>query len=89
METAEEFWNLSCKNDKLKSPSDIMIEFAKHHVDAALKAAAENSKVCPTDYQPIPNRKVGSAYVIIDRADIMIVVDKESITNSYPLTDIK
>jgi hypothetical protein len=29
MITAKEFWDDACKNDVLKSPSDIMIEYAK------------------------------------------------------------
>jgi hypothetical protein len=39
--TARDFWNNSCKNDELKSPADIMIEFAKLHVETALKKAGE------------------------------------------------
>jgi len=72
---AEEFWNLSCKNDKLKSPSDIMIEFAKLHVEAALKEASK---------QAIVNI---DACEKIDGGDP--IVDKESILNAYPLKNIK
>jgi len=51
MKTAKEFWNYSCKNEELKSPSDILIEFAKMHVQAALKAASKNAMgVHCTDY---------------------------------------
>jgi len=41
MEIAKDFWNNSCRNDELKSPADIMIEFTKLHVEAALKAASQ------------------------------------------------
>jgi len=37
--TAKEFWDSKCKTDELKSPGDIMIEFAKMHVEVALKEA--------------------------------------------------
>jgi len=40
--TAEEFWNMCCQNDTLKSPGDIMIEFTKLHVKAALERAYQN-----------------------------------------------
>lgn len=87
--TAEQFRKDLLKKKGRVTEDEFMIEFAKFHVIEALKDAAENSKVVPTDYQPIPKRKVGSAYVIIDREDVMIVVDKDSILNSYPLTNIK
>jgi hypothetical protein len=47
--TAKEFWNESCKNDELKSPADIMIEFAKLHVEAALKEAYKNIEYTDAD----------------------------------------
>jgi len=60
--TAEEFWNLSCKNDKLKSPSDIMIEFAKLHVEAALKEALNNARFDNEHkYHPVP-KSIINAY---------------------------
>lgn len=41
--TAKEFWDYVCKNEELKSPSDIMIEFAKLHVKAAIKECIESA----------------------------------------------
>lgn len=41
--TAREFWDNACTTDVLKSPSDIMIAFAKIHVEAALKMAFEDA----------------------------------------------
>ena len=54
-----------------------MIEFAKMHVEAALKAAsiyAESEEECGNPYDP---------------EDRYYVVDKDSILNSYPLENIK
>ena len=42
---AKEFWNKACRTDELKSPADIMIEFAKLHVQAALKEASEKAEL--------------------------------------------
>lgn len=53
--------------------SEMMIEFAKLHVEAALKAASENGQA-KYDY-------TFEMYI----SD----VDKDSILNSYPLTNIK
>ena len=69
--TAKEFWDSKCKTDELKSPGDIMIEFAKLHVEEALKAAANEAI---TEFIPFT-----------DDED----VDRDSILNSYPLTNIK
>lgn len=41
--TAKEFWNKACRTDELKSPADIMIDFAKMHVEEALQKAYENA----------------------------------------------
>ena len=53
----------------------IMIEFAKLHVEAALKAASENVEL---DYWKGDCQLCGSN-----------TIDKESILNAYPLTNIK
>ncbi len=55
----------------------IAIEFAKLHVEAALKAASENAET---------EEEAGNPY---DPDDRYYVVDKESILNSYPLDNIK
>lgn len=70
---------------------ELMIKFARLHVEAALKAASENSTLlgeCPhraglTDssdsvYVPDPNGP-----------DFIYKVDKESILSAYPLSNIK
>lgn len=55
----------------------IMQEFAKLHVEAALKAASENAKR-KKSYNTHPQR------LIVKR-----VVDKDSILKAYPLENIK
>ena len=75
--TAKEFWDSKCKTDELKSPGDIMIEFAKIHVEAALKAASEKARIKS-------NTQQGNFMFIDD-----FVVKKESILNSYPLENIE
>ena len=54
---------------------DAMIEFAKLHVQAALKAVSENAEL---DYWKGDCQLCGSN-----------VINKESILNAYPLTNIK
>ena len=56
-----------------------MIEFAKLHVKAALKAASENAKTKESWWQDnnIPN---GASYTEVDR---------QSILKAYPLENIK
>jgi len=53
---------------------EAMIEFAKLHVEAALKEASENAEIT---WDGLPS--IGEFQII----------DKESILNSYPLTNIK
>jgi hypothetical protein len=66
--TAEEF--LRGKPFSIESIYNNMIEFAKLHVEAALKEASENAE----------------SYVI---GGLTSEVDKDSILNAYPLTNIK
>jgi hypothetical protein len=54
--------------------TEIIIEFAKLHVEKALKEASENAKIID---------------VGIDYSIIKWVADKDSILNSYPLENIK
>lgn len=87
--TAEEFLNNSNNiNYKELEPFNLhldilpfieadLIEFAKLHVEAALKEAsinAETKEECGNPYNP---------------EDYYYVVNKDSILNSYPLTNIK
>ena len=86
MKTAEEFlkyFNEKEGNiDKLYYDSYIrklMKEFAKMHVQEALKQASENATVTPIDHEEISE---GSFRPIWG-------VDDESILNAYPLENIK
>lgn len=63
---------------------ELLIEFAKLHVEAALKAAAENSNLLLTDKKG--NTKTTSGY---DAYGSIATVNKKSILNSYPLDNIK
>jgi hypothetical protein len=74
--TAKEFLKKENLPTDILSGDDInyaMIEFAKLHVEAALKAAAYNAEISDYDehMQFSPN------------------IDDNSILNAYPLTDIK
>jgi len=55
----------------------LMIEFAKLHVEAALKEASKKAECC-TD-----------AIVDLGHTIIEAYVEKDSILNAYPLTNIK
>jgi hypothetical protein len=84
--TAEEFLNSNSLKGHVAMDSvnedDIvtdMIEFAKLHVEAALKAAAEKARVCNVDdHDPLTGQEFISSEVV-----------KDSILNAYPLNLIK
>ena len=77
--TAKELFDkMINENDEITS-TDMMIEFAKLHVEAALKAASEKATVTPIDHEEISE---GSFRPIWG-------VDDDSILKSYPLTNIK
>jgi hypothetical protein len=58
---------------------DLMIEFAKLHVEAALKAAAENAETYEYQYED-PCTECGRTSVYIK---------EDSILNAYPLSNIQ
>lgn len=71
---------------------EMMIEFAKLHVEAALKKASENAQinVIPTDEEQWENiPEVITSDDIIDNEGIMLEIDEKSILNAYPLDNIK
>ena len=68
--TAREFYDAHDSDDAVV----MMRDFAKMHVEAALKAASDNAKIID---------------VGIDYSIVKLVVEKDSITNSYPLENIK
>ena len=67
---------LEC-NRQAKESVQIMIEFAKLHVEAALKEASENAET-----EDVWEGNTGSEYCDTN-------VNKDSILNSYPLENIK
>ena len=84
--TAEEWLKHFEENAYPNTPiSECMIEFAKLHVEAALKAASENITVMAKNYNG--PWKVDFPYTIDDYTDLHI--DKDSILNAYPLENIK
>lgn len=78
--TAKDFWNKACSIDDGKSPSDIMIEFTKIHVERALKNANKNGRVLRND---------GEKAITFGASGYSYSVDSHSITNAYPLKNIK
>jgi len=86
MITAKEFWNNACKNETLKSPGDIMIEFAKLHVTEALKQAFLNSEMRVSENDTSETPSFTDNY---DDGYVTITVSKESILTAYPLSQIK
>jgi len=90
--TAEEFFKKYSDNTSLAeghydylvekdSFKEAMIEFAKLHVEEALKEASEKAK---TDYEYL-----GESGEFEDIPVYEYFVDKDSILNAYPLENIK
>lgn len=91
--TAEEFALENMQGTDLQEIERALIGFAKIHVEAALQAANKNKKI---ELFVRPDRK-GAKYKKVESGenyDIfgtiqMWKVNKDSILNSYPLTNIK
>lgn len=90
----KELW-LSC-NSQAKETTNIMVEFAKLHVEAALKAASEKA------FWDKETRETWFGDMNRDDCDFQstdgdgvpyelhkVVINKDSILNSYPLENIK
>ncbi len=75
--TAKELFDKMLSDNDETTSTEMMIEFAKLHVQSALKQASEKAKIT---YEYSGN--TGSEYC--DE-----FVDKDSILNSYPLENIK
>jgi hypothetical protein len=63
---------------------EIMIEFAKLHVKAALEAANKNARIDVNG-----NKVIASGFRDRDGNQVSISIDKHSITNAYPESNIK
>lgn len=66
---------------------EMMIEFAKLHVEAALEIASNNASILENG-KNIGNNYTWDAYNASNK-DIEYCIDKESITKAYPLENIK
>ena len=89
MITAEEFVksNISCSDrPDFERKCELVIKFAKLHVEAALKEAYNNSemRVSENDTNEIPSFTDN-----YDDGYVTITVSKDSILNAYPLENIK
>lgn len=105
MITAKDFWDNACKNEKLKSPADIMIDFAKLHVEAALKEASEKitifyNTVCEDgsikqsfktqdEALSLANKLNETSKLYYDYNIHNRCLGKDSILNAYSLENIK
>ena len=83
IQTAEEFWN---KQSPMMNIPNAMIEFAKLHVEAALKAASESRCINMYDKTWFA-QSLEPSTKILDRVNITVY--KDSILNAYPLNNIK
>lgn len=97
METAEEFLNANWRGEGLKlNVNELMIEFAKMHVQAALKAVIEKAEMSDIDRPKDYYEEDGNAISKILNKNIFaceghyhVALDDESVYESYPLTNIK
>lgn len=63
---------------------EIMIEFTKLHVQAALQKANKNARIDVNG-----NKVIASGFRDREGNQISVSIDKHSITNSYPVSNIK
>ena len=84
--TAEEFYDKKDINGLPMSFNEKMIEFAKLHVETALKEAFLNSEMRVSENDTNEYPSFVSNY---DDGYVTITVSKDSILNAYPLTNIK
>jgi hypothetical protein len=76
IETAEEFWFKNTGQNINQEEYSAMVEFAKLHVEAALKAASDKASL--TDF----------AYEFLQEG-AYDAIDKDTILNAYPVENIK
>ena len=85
--TAEEFYQKAIDDRTIGNDiTDLMNAYAKMHVAVALKAASENALVSLAKDWIRKEETIHPNELI---APITIKVNKDSIINSYPLTNIK
>ena len=69
-----------------KNAIEVMIEFAKIHVEAALKEASEKASV---EYTDLTSGEIFDYTDVITDDNVGADVNKDSILNAYPLKNIK
>ncbi len=86
--TANEFKNNWLNGFELdvKQIEDLMIEFAKYHVQKALKQASKKAFV---EYIDLNTDKTFDYTDVITDDDVEVNINKESILNAYSLENIK
>ena len=86
--TANEFKNNWLNGFELdvNQIEDLMIEFAKYHVQKALKQASEKAFV---EYIDLNTDEIFDYTDVIADDDVGVNVNKDSILNAYPLDLIK
>jgi hypothetical protein len=87
--TISHFYNdkynrMSCFSDDVQ---EAMIEFAKLHVEAALKAASQNAEI--DDFYVFGTSEDETRINEYDLNGLKGKISKNSILNAYPLTNIK
>ena len=70
--TAKELFDKMISENDEATSTEMMIEFAKMHVEAALKTASQNASLNYDEWD-----------------DMAAYIDRDSIENAYPLTNIK
>ena len=92
--TAEEFWFKNTGQNINQEEYSAMIEFAKMHVEAALKEASEEVTWKMESFDTYFGDSRAFDFIDTDYAGDPstghnVLVDKDSILNSYPLENIK
>ncbi len=82
MKTAEEFFD----EGNFNNVTDMLIEFAKMHVQEALKQASEKAFV---EYIDLNTDEIFDYTDVITDDDVGVNVNKDSILKSYSLENIK
>ena len=89
--TATEFLD----KGNFNNTTDMLIEFAKLHVEAALEAASEKTLINrkPTGNGDSSDEEISTCFEgdlgYEDYIPVEYTINKESILNAYPLTNIK
>ena len=82
MKTATEFFD----EGNFNNVTDMLIEFAKMHVQEALKQASEEAFV---EYIDLNTDEIFDYTDVITDDDVEVNINKDSILNAYPLDLIK